>query len=54
MGEGDRYLNFLANESDDDVRAAYGRETYRRLVALKNRYDPANAFRLNQNIEPSQ
>jgi FAD/FMN-containing dehydrogenase len=35
------------------VRAAYGAATYERLVALKNRYDPTNLFRLNQNITPT-
>jgi FAD/FMN-containing dehydrogenase len=35
------------------VRAAYTSETYDRLVTLKDRYDPDNFFRLNQNIEPS-
>jgi FAD/FMN-containing dehydrogenase len=35
------------------VRAAYGPATYDRLVALKDRYDPDNFFRLNQNIVPS-
>ena len=34
----------------DQVRASYPRETYDRLVAVKNRYDPANLFQLNQNI----
>ena len=34
------------------VRDAYG-ENYERLVALKNKYDLANFFRLNQNIEPT-
>jgi FAD/FMN-containing dehydrogenase len=34
------------------VRAAYGPETYDRLVALKRRYDPGNVLRLNQNIAP--
>jgi FAD/FMN-containing dehydrogenase len=34
------------------VRAAYG-DTYGRLVALKNKYDPANFFRMNQNIKPA-
>lgn len=49
---GGGYVNFLSNEGDDRVRAAYGRETYQRLVDLKNRYDPTNFFRLNQNIKP--
>jgi hypothetical protein len=30
------------------MRAAYGR-----LVAFKNKYDPTNLFRLNQNIKPT-
>jgi hypothetical protein len=50
---GDPYLNFLGDEGADRVRAAYGAETFARLVALKNRYDPTNVFRLNQNISPS-
>jgi hypothetical protein len=35
------------------ARTSYSEDTYRRLVALKNTYDPTNLFRLNQNIEPS-
>ena len=47
------YANYLVNEPRERVRQAYGAETYDRLVALKDRYDPANVFRMNQNIEPS-
>jgi hypothetical protein len=35
------------------VKASYGADKYDRLVALKNKYDPTNFFRLNQNIEPT-
>ncbi|MFQ5948597.1 MAG: FAD-binding oxidoreductase, partial [Acidimicrobiia bacterium] len=47
------YVNFLGDEGQDRVRAAYGEEKYRRLVDLKDRWDPDNVFRLNQNIAPS-
>jgi len=50
---GGAYPNYLFQETRDRVRQAYGGETYDRLVALKDRYDPTNFFRLNQNIEPS-
>ena len=49
------YVNYLGREVDEGserVRAAYGPETYQRLVALKATYDPTNLFRLNQNIRP--
>ena len=36
------------------TRAAYSEENYRKLVALKDKYDPANVFRFNHNIAPSQ
>jgi FAD/FMN-containing dehydrogenase len=49
---GASYLNFTPES--DRVRDAYGEEKYARLVALKDAYDPANLFRLNQNIRPSQ
>ncbi len=35
------------------TRAGYSEENYRRLVALKDKYDPANVFRFNHNIAPS-
>lgn len=47
------YVNFLGQEGEDRARAAYGPEKYDRLVDLKNRYDPTNFFRVNQNIKPS-
>jgi len=47
------YLNFISDVGDERVRSAYGPEKYDRLVALKDRYDPDNLFRLNQNIKPS-
>jgi FAD/FMN-containing dehydrogenase len=46
------YVNFLTAEEGDRVRSAYG-PNYDRLVALKDKYDPTNLFRLNQNIKPS-
>jgi Berberine and berberine like len=47
------YVNYLGSEGEDRVKAAYGPAHYARLVALKNKYDPTNLFRLNQNIKPS-
>jgi FAD/FMN-containing dehydrogenase len=46
------FLNFVADEGNERVRASYG-PIYDRLVAVKDRYDPDNLFRLNQNIPPS-
>ena len=47
------YVNFLGDEGEERARAAYGAQKYERLVALKNRYDPTNFFRVNQNIKPT-
>jgi FAD/FMN-containing dehydrogenase len=47
---GRAYVNFLEDEGQDRVRAAYGPVKHDRLVALKRRYDPANLLRGNQNI----
>jgi FAD/FMN-containing dehydrogenase len=46
------YVNFLMEEGRDRIRQAYGQGKYERLQALKRAYDPANFFRLNQNIPP--
>jgi FAD/FMN-containing dehydrogenase len=50
---GGAYVNFLmGDEGEDRVKATYG-DNYARLVAIKNKYDPQNLFRVNQNIKPS-
>jgi FAD/FMN-containing dehydrogenase len=46
------YVNYLGEEGEDRIRAAYGDEHFDRLVALKRKYDPGNVFRNNQNITP--
>ena len=46
------YVNFLGEDGEEQVKAAYG-EHFQRLVALKRKYDPTNFFRLNQNIRPT-
>jgi len=47
------YVNFTGEGGDEHVRASYPKATYARLTAVKDRYDPTNLFRLNQNIPPS-
>jgi FAD/FMN-containing dehydrogenase len=48
---GGAYVNFMMDEGEDRVRATYGKN-YARLAKIKKRYDPANLFRVNQNIKP--
>jgi FAD/FMN-containing dehydrogenase len=47
------YVNFLADEGAERVRAAYPGGTWDRLVEIKRRYDPENVFRRNQNVAPA-
>jgi FAD/FMN-containing dehydrogenase len=54
LRQGDKgvYVNFLDDEGEERVRAAYPGKTWDRLREVKRRYDPTNVFRLNQNIPP--
>jgi FAD/FMN-containing dehydrogenase len=47
------YVNYLGEEGEDRVRAAYGDAHYARLAELKRKYDPENILRSNQNIQPT-
>jgi FAD/FMN-containing dehydrogenase len=47
------YVNFLEQEGPDRVREAYPPATYARLAAIKQKYDPQNIFRFNQNVPPA-
>lgn len=49
---GSSYVNFLMDEGEDPIRATYGKN-YAQLVALKNKYEPTNLLRHNQNIKPT-
>jgi FAD/FMN-containing dehydrogenase len=51
---GGTYLNFIGDEGQDRIRAAFGDATYERLARLKAEWDPGNRFRGNQNIEPAR
>jgi FAD/FMN-containing dehydrogenase len=52
MSAGGTYVNFMMDEGEDRVRAAY-RGNYERLAQVKGRYDPENTFHVNQNIPPA-
>jgi len=53
-GDDRAYVNFLADEGEERVRAAYPGATWERLAAVKATYDPQNLFRRNQNVLPRQ
>jgi FAD/FMN-containing dehydrogenase len=52
FASGEVYVNHLDAEEAGRLTHAYSRN-YDRLVALKNKYDPTNLFRMNQNIKPT-
>ncbi len=52
LGSG-AYVGFLGSADPADVALAYPPDTYRRLAAVKRRYDPANVFRRTHNILPA-
>jgi hypothetical protein len=49
---GGAYVNFMMEEGQQRIKATY-RDNYQRLVKIKNKYDPANLFHVNQNIKPA-
>jgi len=49
---GGAYVNFMMDEGADRIKATY-RDSYDRLVAVKNHYDPTSLFHINQNIKPT-
>lgn len=50
---GTAYVNFMPEDEVDRVEAAYG-GNHRRLLEIKQRYDPLNLFRMNQNLRPKE
>lgn len=51
LSAGTAYINFMPADEMDRVQEAYG-GSYHRLATLKQRYDPSNLFRMNQNVTP--
>jgi len=54
QGDNGAYVNFLVDEGQARIRAAYPGKTWDRLRAIKHRYDPTNLFRICQNIPPAR
>ena len=49
---GEAYVNFMTEEEADRVESAYG-VSYAGVVELKDKFDPTNLFRMNQNVAPT-
>jgi FAD/FMN-containing dehydrogenase len=54
QGDAGVYVNFVGDEGEAQVHAAYPGSTWDRLAAIKARYDPTNLFHLNQNVPPAK
>jgi FAD/FMN-containing dehydrogenase len=54
QGDAGAYVNFLGDEGEERIHAAYPGSTWDRLAAVKARYDPTNLFHLNQNVPPAE
>jgi FAD/FMN-containing dehydrogenase len=53
FNRGGAYVNFMMDdEGEARVKASYG-DNFARLAVIKKKYDPANLFRINQNIRPA-
>jgi hypothetical protein len=50
--DGGGYVNFMMNEGEDTVKRIYG-GNFKKLAAIKSKYDPTNLFSVNQNIQPA-
>jgi FAD/FMN-containing dehydrogenase len=50
---GDAYLNFMGQEGQQRLVAAYGTANYERLARVKAAWDPENVFRATGNVPPA-
>ena len=53
QGDDGAYVNFVGDEGEAGVRAAYPAATWDRLARIKATFDPGNLFHLNQNVPPA-
>jgi FAD/FMN-containing dehydrogenase len=53
QGDDAAYVNFVGDEGEARIHAAYPGATWDRLAAVKARYDPDNLFHMNQNVAPA-
>ncbi|MEJ2004187.1 MAG: BBE domain-containing protein, partial [Cyclobacteriaceae bacterium] len=52
FSSGGAYSNFMMEEGEERIRSSFA-GNYERLAQIKEKYDPGNLFRVNQNIKPS-